>query len=60
MKLYDFLNEMLPEKIPATEQHDPTITREDFITDVMDGIAMAPMSIRLTPHILASIDVRHD
>ncbi|KAL5329830.1 hypothetical protein ACEPPN_003349 [Leptodophora sp. 'Broadleaf-Isolate-01'] len=56
MKLYDFLNEMLPEKIPATEQHDPTITREDFITDVMDGIAMAPMSIRLTPHILASID----
>jgi lysine 2,3-aminomutase len=28
----------------------------DFIEDVMSGIEMAPMSIRMTPHILASID----
>ncbi|CZS89254.1 related to lysine 2,3-aminomutase [Rhynchosporium agropyri] len=56
MKLYGFLQEMLPEMIPAKGQQDPNISREEFIKDVMDGIAMAPMSIRLTPHILASID----
>ncbi|KAL2070579.1 hypothetical protein VTL71DRAFT_13605 [Oculimacula yallundae] len=56
IKLYDFLEEMLPEKIPAKGQKDPNVNREDFIKDVMDGIAMAPMSIRLTPHILASVD----
>ena len=57
MKLINFLHEMLPEKIPATDNNEPTIPRENFITDVLDGIALAPMSIRLTPHILASIDV---
>ncbi|KAG4425524.1 hypothetical protein IFR04_001443 [Cadophora malorum] len=56
MKLYAFLNEMLPERIPSTGQHEPTVLREDFIKDVMDGIAMAPMSIRLTPHIVSCID----
>ena len=30
--------------------------REDFITDVFEGIEMAPMAIRLTPHILSVID----
>jgi len=59
MKLYAFLNEMLPERIPSTGQHEPTVLREDFIKDVMDGIAMAPMSIRLTPHIVSCIDVGH-
>ncbi len=56
MKLYDFLKEVLPETIPLPQQPGQTQTRETFITDVMDGIAMAPMSIRLTPHILSSID----
>ena len=59
MKLYAFLNEMLPERIPSTGQHEPIVLREDFIKDVMDGIAMAPMSIRLTPHIVSCIDVCH-
>lgn len=31
-------------------------TREDFIKDVSEGIEMAPMAIRLTPHILSVID----
>ncbi|PVH87476.1 kama family protein [Cadophora sp. DSE1049] len=56
MKLYGFLNEILPERIPSTGQHELTVLREDFIKDVMDGIAMAPMSIRLTPHIISSVD----
>lgn len=32
------------------------MTRDDFIADVMDGIRLAPMSIRLTPHILSLVD----
>jgi lysine 2,3-aminomutase len=31
-------------------------TRNAFVQDVMDGIDAAPMSIRLTPHILSSVD----
>lgn len=31
-------------------------TREEFIKDVEAGINMAPMSIRLTPHVLSVID----
>ncbi|KAK2624458.1 hypothetical protein QTJ16_006408 [Diplocarpon rosae] len=56
MKLYEFLKEVLPEKTPMPEQGGRVQSREAFIMDVMDGIAMAPMSIRLTPHILARID----
>ncbi|KAE8449221.1 hypothetical protein EG329_008388 [Mollisiaceae sp. DMI_Dod_QoI] len=55
-KLYEFLQEQLPEKMPDTPEYERIRTREDFIMDVMQGIALAPMSIRLTPHILASID----
>ncbi|KAI6710251.1 L-lysine 2:3-aminomutase [Diplocarpon mali] len=43
-------------KIQVPEQGGRFQSREAFIVDVMDGMAMAPMSIRLTPHILASID----
>ncbi|KAL1917687.1 uncharacterized protein VTP21DRAFT_3521 [Calcarisporiella thermophila] len=31
-------------------------TREDFVDDVMAGMNLAPMSVRLTPHILSVID----
>jgi len=31
-------------------------TREDFIKDVDEGIQIAPMAIRLTPHILSVVD----
>lgn len=58
-KLHKFLLEALPEKIPHDEKYSHIATSEDFVTDVMEGIAMAPMSIRLPPHILASIDWRN-
>jgi len=56
MKLHDFLREALPENIPQNEEHQHIRTRDDFIKDVMDGIDRAPMSIRIPPHIVSSID----
>ncbi|EKD16268.1 uncharacterized protein L3040_009498 [Drepanopeziza brunnea f. sp. 'multigermtubi'] len=56
MKLYQFLNEVIPEHVPIPGKEGHTTSREAFVLDVMDGIALAPMSIRLTPHILASMD----
>jgi len=56
MKLHHFLEEALPENIPQSEQHQHIRSRDDFIKDVMDGIDRAPMSIRIPPHIISSID----
>jgi hypothetical protein len=56
MKLHDFLKETLPEKLPQSEEYENILTRDDFIKDVMDGIDRAPMSIRISPHIISSID----
>ena len=47
---------MLPEEIPHSKNFEKIRTRDDFIIDVMEGIDAAPMSIRLTPHILSSIN----
>lgn len=55
-KLYKFLNETLPKNIPRNENFSHIETREDFVADVMEGIALAPMSIRIPPHIMSSID----
>ena len=43
-------------KLTPNEQFERIRTREDFIQDVMEGIAAAPMSIRLTPHILSCVN----
>jgi lysine 2,3-aminomutase len=51
-----FLNEVLPENIPANKHYQHIRTKGAFIEDVMQGIKEAPMSIRLTPHILSVID----
>jgi len=56
VKLHDFLKETLPENIPQSEKHQHIRTRDDFLKDVMDGIDRAPMSIRIPPHIISSID----
>lgn len=56
MKLHDFLKETLPEKLPQSDEYENIRTRDDFIKDVMDGIDRAPMSIRISPHIISSID----
>jgi lysine 2,3-aminomutase len=55
-KLYQFLQEELPENMPDTPEYELTRTREAFIKDVIEGIDLAPMSIRLTPHIISSIN----
>jgi lysine 2,3-aminomutase len=47
----------LPEKItPNEEKYEHIRTRDAFIQDVVEGMKLAPMSIRLPPHILACID----
>jgi lysine 2,3-aminomutase len=47
----------LPEKIFSNEEkYEHICTRDAFIKDVFEGIELAPMSIRLPPHILACIN----
>lgn len=55
-KLFTFLGEVLPEHLPQNKRLLHITTREAFIQDVMEGIDAAPMSIRLTPHILSCIN----
>ena len=61
-KLYDFLIDVLPKELPpsssvaAADPDSQLYTRSGFIADVEEGIAIAPMSTRLTPHILSVID----
>lgn len=53
-----FLNAVLPEKLFPDQSGNFKLidTKEAFIKDVLDGISMAPMAIRLTPHSLSVID----
>ena len=53
--LYDFLSKVLPAEIPSTLENQ-TLSRGSFLDDVKGGIHLAPMSTRLTPHILSVID----
>ncbi|KAF3218436.1 hypothetical protein TWF679_000962 [Orbilia oligospora] len=58
-KLFNFLESVLPSKIPhndISQSNTQISSREEFILDVMEGINLAPMSTRLTPHILSRID----
>ena len=55
--LASFFNEVLPENIPPNAEFKHIKTREVFVKDVIAGIEAAPMSIRLTPHIMSLIDV---
>ncbi|KAJ3930988.1 MAG: hypothetical protein NXY57DRAFT_897034 [Lentinula lateritia] len=59
-KLVRFLHTILPEEIPYDEDAPEPLrhirTRDVFIQDVLNGISLAPMSIRITPHILSVID----
>lgn len=58
--LLDFLAQVLPEEISQPLDVESSLSciksREDFIADVEEGIAIAPMAIRLTPHILSVIN----
>lgn len=55
-----FLEEVLPPEIPqSSQQGDAKIqTPEDFIADVEEGMKVAPMAVRITPHILSVVDWR--
>ncbi|KAK3069120.1 hypothetical protein LTR53_012797, partial [Teratosphaeriaceae sp. CCFEE 6253] len=58
-KLLDFLNAVLPSEMPgslAGTSVGSVRSREDFISDVERGMRVAPMAIRLTPHILSVIN----
>lgn len=55
------MSQAVPDEFPAqSDSKDPypngTKTRVEFVEDVEEGIKAAPMSIRLTPHILSVID----
>ncbi|KAK6439369.1 hypothetical protein LTR95_004416 [Oleoguttula sp. CCFEE 5521] len=61
-KLLEFLKTVVPERVPSASgsakldvQHT---SREAFVEDVYMGMAKAPMSVRLTPHVLSVINWR--
>lgn len=57
--LSSFLSNVLPQNIPPPISNPRLLhieTRDDFVKDVLNGVAAAPMSIRLTPHTLSVID----
>jgi lysine 2,3-aminomutase len=62
VKLAAFLQSVLPQKIDEHESVPSSVrhinTAQAFLEDVMEAIAVAPMSIRLTPHTLSLIDWR--
>ena len=50
-----FLDQIVPSVIPdnRSSSSKPITTREAFLADVEDGMKAAPMSVRLTPHIVS-------
>lgn len=56
MQLEVFMLEVLPPVLRRHPDFPGIVTREDFIEDVKEGIKLAPMSIRLPPHVLSIID----
>ena len=60
-QLYDFLASVLPNRISkasssVSSKEPESIDATEFIADVRDGLNKAPMSVRLTPHMLSLID----
>ncbi|KAK6430362.1 hypothetical protein LTR95_013481 [Oleoguttula sp. CCFEE 5521] len=59
-KLLDFLKRVVPERIPGTSAAvhggEQFVAREAFLEDVYGGMEKAPMSVRLTPHVLSVIN----
>jgi lysine 2,3-aminomutase len=55
-----FLKQVVPAKIPGAQhlslRSNAVSTREDFLKDVQEGLKAAPMSVRLTPHIMSVAD----
>jgi lysine 2,3-aminomutase len=58
-KLHRFLSEVLPDKLGEAKKNpmlDKIKTKEDFIADATKALKLAPMAVRLTPHLLSVID----
>ena len=59
-KLLSWLASVIPATLPTAAISDPRLvqikTRDDFLADVEDGMRLAPMSVRLTPHVLSVAD----
>lgn len=57
------MRDVLPPTIPAAVSlvgyPQKTVDQEEFLEDVKDGVQKAPMSIRLTPHILSLINCNY-
>ncbi|KAK0672906.1 hypothetical protein QBC41DRAFT_7820 [Cercophora samala] len=62
-KLFKFLQAVVPEEVPLNESGTQMQSRDEFIADVMEGVAAATMAIRMTPYILSRVNwknPRHD
>ncbi|KAK4682173.1 hypothetical protein QC764_113090 [Podospora pseudoanserina] len=62
-KLFKFLHAVVPEEVPLNELGTQMQSRDEFIADVMEGVAAATMAIRMTPYILSRVNwenPRHD
>ncbi|KAF3008710.1 hypothetical protein E8E13_009610 [Curvularia kusanoi] len=58
-KLHRFLSDVLPDVLGKATKNpmlNKIRTREDFIADATAALKLAPMAIRLTPHLLSVID----
>ncbi|KAF2808934.1 kama family protein [Mytilinidion resinicola] len=59
-KLAAFLSNVLPDNIPHALPSSSRLghikTRNTLIEDVLEGVTKAPMSLRVTPHIMSMID----
>ncbi|KAF1962949.1 kama family protein [Byssothecium circinans] len=55
-KLSRLLEEVLPEKLGVSRTLPHIQTKQDFIHEVEMGLKEAPMSIRLTPHVISRIN----
>ncbi|CAN8098714.1 unnamed protein product [Discula destructiva] len=63
IKLWNFLNAVVPDEIPLDKCASKFQSKEDLLKDVFDGIDAAAMAIRITPYVLSRIkwqDPRHD
>ncbi|KAK4230768.1 kama family protein [Podospora fimiseda] len=63
VKLKKFLNAVVPNEVSFDKKGTRMQSRDEYISDVLDGIAAATMSVRLTPYILSRINwnnPRHD
>ncbi|CAI6257619.1 unnamed protein product [Periconia digitata] len=55
-RLVQFLEKVLPETLNTSASSSQIATKSEFIEDALEGLRIAPMNIRITPHLLSLID----